>query len=107
MIGAVLLIWPGSTKILLVLFGAWIFYTGIRHILFSRSLSDNDPERSAVSTIGIIATLIGLVLLLWPQAGVTTIAWLIGIVALLVAGLLGYLARRLKQFGARIGNIGQ
>jgi uncharacterized membrane protein HdeD (DUF308 family) len=106
LIGAVLLIWPGSTKVLLVLFGAWMLYTGIRHILFSRSLPAGDQERSAVFAIGIIATVVGLVLLLWPKVGVTTLAWVIGIAALLVAGLLAYVASRLQRAGTRVGNIG-
>lgn len=107
LIGAVLLIWPGSTTVLLVLFGAWMLYTGIRSILFSRSLPAADPERAAVVTMGIIATLVGLVLLLWPKVGVTTIAWIIGISALLIAGLLVFIASRLKHVETRVGQMGQ
>ena len=107
LIGAVLLFWPGATKILLLLFGAWMFYTGIRNILYSRQLNEADPERGALRTIGIAACVVGLVLLLWPGAGVATISWVIGIAALLIAALLAFVASRLKRVVVRVESIGQ
>lgn len=105
LIGVVLLIWPASATVLLLLFGALMAYTGMRQILFSRGLPADDPARRTVRTIGIVATLVGLVLLLWPKAGVVSLAWVIGIATLLLASLLGFLASRLKQTGARIGTM--
>lgn len=102
LIGAVLLFWPGSAKILLLLFGAWMLYTGIRSFFLSRQLDAADPERSTLQLIGIIASVVGLVLLLWPGAGVATLSWLIGIAALVIAGLMIFGATRMKQLGTQV-----
>lgn len=102
LIGAVLLFWPGSAKILLVLFGAWMLYTGIRSFFLSRQLDAADPERSTLQLIGIIASIVGLVLLLWPGAGVATISWLVGIAALVISGMMIYGATRMKQLGTQV-----
>ncbi len=101
-IGAVLLLWPGSAKILLLLFGAWMLYTGIRSFFLSRQLDPMDPDRSTLRMIGIGSCIVGLVLLLWPGAGVATLSWLIGITALVIAGMMFFAATRMKQIGSEI-----
>ncbi len=105
LIGAVLLFWPGSAKILLVLFGAWMLYTGIRSFFLSRQLDAADPERSTLRLIGIVAAIVGLVLLLWPGAGVATLSWIIGITALVIAGMMIYAATRMKQIGNEVRDL--
>ena len=102
LIGAVLLLWPGSAKILLVLFGAWMIYTGIRSFFLSRQLDPIDPDRATLRLIGIGAGIVGLVLLLWPGAGVATLSWIIGITALVIAGTMFFAATRMKQIGSEI-----
>ncbi len=105
LIGAVLLLWPGSAKILLLLFGAWMLYTGIRSFFLSRQLDPIDPDRSTLRLIGIGAGIVGLVLLLWPGAGVATLSWLIGLTALVIAGMMFFAATRMKQVGSEIRDL--
>lgn len=106
-IGLVLLIWPEPfIRILLMIFGAWALYTGITQILEGRRLDPQSADRGLLTTIGILVAVIALVLIIWPQSGLVTIAWVIALAALLVAGLFIFLALRLKNLKARVGGMG-
>jgi len=101
-VGATLLFWPNSIAVLLELFGALVLYIGVRNILLSRQLSETDPERSAVRSTGMMAFVIGLVLLFWPGVGIGAISWILGLAALLVAALLFFIASRLQGVASRL-----
>lgn len=102
-VGALLLFWPGdSIRVLLVLFGIWAAFTGASQIVAARRADLPDGERSPLTAVGIVALVVGLILILWPGSGVVAISWLIAIVALLVAALLIFLALRLKRLQARL-----
>ena len=107
LIGAILLFWPGAAGIVLTLFGAWALYTGLRNILYSRQLDAADPETASIRSIGIVISIVGVVLLFWPGAGVATISWIIGIAALLIAAVLLFIASRLKTMKLRVETLGQ
>lgn len=100
--GLVLLFWPGATiRVLLVVFGAWLLFIGIGQILAARREALDADDRRVMTTIGGLAALIGLVLVVWPGSGVVAISWLIAIAALLLAALLVFVALRLKRVKAR------
>jgi uncharacterized membrane protein HdeD (DUF308 family) len=100
--GVLLLFWPeGSVRTLLVIFGIWALVTGASQLWTARQ-QEADGERSAMTTIGWVAVAVGLILIVWPGTGVVTIAWLIGIVALLLGVSLIWLARRFKRLQARV-----
>jgi uncharacterized membrane protein HdeD (DUF308 family) len=100
--GVLLLFWPeGSVRTLLVIFGIWALVTGASQLWTARQ-QEADGERSAMTTIGWVAVVVGLILIVWPGTGVVTIAWLIGIVALLLGVSLIWLARRFKRLQARV-----
>lgn len=102
-VGALLLFWPeGSVRTLLVIFGIWALLTGVSQIVAARQQQAGGDERSAMTTIGWIAAAVGVILIVWPGTGVVTIAWLIGIVALILAALLIWLALRFKRLGERL-----
>lgn len=97
-IGAVLLFWPGgSLRTLLVILGAWALFIGIGHIMASRDPSVRDTDRGLIKVIGIIVSIVGLALVLWPGAGIVTVSWVIAAGALLLAVLWITLAMRLKR----------
>jgi uncharacterized membrane protein HdeD (DUF308 family) len=103
-IGAVLLLWPGSTlRTLLMLLGTAALFAGIGQILTARRLPADDPERGAIMAIGVAAAVVGLVLAFWPGSGVAVISWVIGIAVILIGALLIYLGSRFKRLEARIG----
>lgn len=102
-IGLVLVFWPGgSVRTLLFLFGAWALFTGIGQIATARRLEAVDPDRGAMMTVGVVAAIVGLVLLFWPGSGVVAISWVIAVAALLVGGVLIYLAIRFRRLEQRI-----
>jgi uncharacterized membrane protein HdeD (DUF308 family) len=103
-IGAVLIFWPGATLRLLLLFlGVAALIAGISQILTARRMPADDPERGAVMTIGIVAAIVGLVLVFWPGSGIVVISWVISIAAILIGALLIYLGSRFKRLEARVG----
>jgi uncharacterized membrane protein HdeD (DUF308 family) len=107
-VGALLLFWPeGSVRTLLVIFGVWALLTGVSQIWAARQQEVEGGERSAMTTIGWVAAVVGLILIVWPGTGVVTIAWLIAIVALLLGVLLIWLALRLKRLQARVATFGE
>ena len=106
-IGLVLVIWPeGSLRVFLMLFGIWILFTGISQLMSARAIPREYPDRGAVLALGIIAVTVGTVLILWPGSGIVTISWLIGLSALLIGGLLSYLALRFRQLDKMMENQG-
>lgn len=101
-IGAVLLFWPReSLRTLLVIIGAWALLIGIGHVLSSRDPAVDDADRRLIKTIGITASIVGLVLVLWPGAGIVTVSWVIAAGALLLTPLWITLATRLKRLQRR------
>ncbi len=101
-IGMVLLFWPDATvRTLLVVFGAWLLFVGITQILGARRAHLQGGDRSVMTTIGGVAAVVGLILVLWPGTGVVAISWVIAIPALVVAALLIFLALRLKRVDDR------
>jgi len=53
-------------------------------------------------TIGAILFVFGVVALVWRGVGAVAVAWLIGLVSLVVGGLMVYGARRLKGVQERL-----
>jgi uncharacterized membrane protein HdeD (DUF308 family) len=105
--GIALLFWTGiSAKLLLIVLGAWALLQGAGMFLSSRSMDRDDEDRRLMSIVGAVMALIGLVLIVWPNTGVVAISWLIGLGALVVGGLLIYLATRFRRVKSRIENIG-
>jgi uncharacterized membrane protein HdeD (DUF308 family) len=105
-IGVVLLAWPSATsRTLMMLFGVWALIVGVGQIMAARRATSDESLVEVRRTVGIIAVILGIVLLVWPGAGVVTVAWLIGIVALLVGALLIFLATRVKRLRGRVDGL--
>ncbi len=106
-IGAILLFWPDITgRLLLMIVGIWALFQGVVLFLTGRQTDENDPDRSLTTTIGAVAAIAGVILIIWPGTGSVTISWMIGIVALLIGALLIFLALRLRRVTKRVDNIG-
>jgi uncharacterized membrane protein HdeD (DUF308 family) len=90
-----------------VIFGIWALLTGVSEIWAARHQEVEGGERSAITTIGWVAVVVGLIPIVWPGTGVVTIAWLIGIVALLLGVALIWLALRLKRLQAGVATMGE
>jgi uncharacterized membrane protein HdeD (DUF308 family) len=102
-----LLFWPeGSGRLLLMVLGLWALLQGALMFLAGFRADAGDPDRAPTMAIGAAAALIGLVVMLWPGTGAVTIAWLIGIAALMVGVLLVWFALRLRGVDKRVERLG-
>ncbi len=102
-LGFALLVWTGVTaKIFLVLVGIWLILQGVGLYLSSRNVEPNESERGLMQGIGIVTALIGLVFVFWTDTGEVAIAWLVGIAAVVLGGLLVYLSSRIKRLQASV-----
>jgi uncharacterized membrane protein HdeD (DUF308 family) len=104
-VGAVLLFMPG-VRLLLIILGIWTLLQGSTLLLAARKLDTTDPNRGTVTTLGVIAAIIGGILLAWPGSGAVAISWLIAALAFLVAVLMIFLALRLRRLEQRFAKLG-
>jgi uncharacterized membrane protein HdeD (DUF308 family) len=104
LVGGALLLWPdASARTLMLLLGAWALLHGAMLMWGLRQIPPDAPYRTTQRTVAIIMAILGLVLLLWPNIGVVTLSWVIGLAALALAGVLFWLSRRMKGLQLRIG----
>lgn len=104
LVGGALLLWPdASTRTLMLLLGAWALLHGVMLIWGLREMPPDARYRGTQRTVAIIMAILGLVLLLWPNVGVVTLSWVIGLAALALAGVLYWLSRRMKGLQQRVG----
>ncbi|MDB5407104.1 MAG: hypothetical protein JWL84_2016 [Rhodospirillales bacterium] len=98
--GAVMFAWPGPTLIFLVIFlGAWAIVTGVALLVAAIRLHRLHGEWLLIAN-GILSLLLGVVLFLWPIAGIVVLSWWIGFYALVFGVLLVVLAFRLRRLDA-------
>lgn len=102
-VGLALLLWPGvGTELLLTLLGVWALVQGVGLFLAGRSLRAEDEGGSLLTGAGALLAVFGLAALLWRGVGAVAVSWLIALVALVVGGLLIFVARRLKRVQHRL-----
>lgn len=107
-IGLVLLLWTGvSGKLFLILVGVWLVLQGISLFLAGFRMDSADEQRGLTIFIGGVMALIGAMFVFWTDTSVVAISWLIGLGALVIGGLLIYLATRVKRVRSRIEGIGE
>lgn len=107
-IGGALLFWPDvSGRLLLILVGIWALLQGANLWWTGWQADADDPDRSLAMTVGGVAAIAGLVLLIWPSPSSVAISWLIGIAALVIGALLIYMASRVRQAAKRVSGLGR
>ncbi|WP_170560958.1 HdeD family acid-resistance protein [Ruegeria atlantica] len=103
LIGLILLIWPeGVARLAFFLLGAWALIVGIGSLMAWRQLPDAHPDASTMRNSGVVALLIGLVLLFWPGSGMVALGWAIAFSALAFAAVMLWLAVRFKRAHDRV-----
>ena len=106
MVGGVLLFLPStSARTLLIVFGGWALFSGVRHILGARRANVEDTDRGLMITMGGAAGVVGLVLLIWLGIGVVAISWIIVLVGLIFAARLIFLTLLLKRLKKRVDKL--
>lgn len=102
-IGLAVLLWPGiTTGLLLTLLGLWALVQGAGLFLAGRALKADEEGGGLLRGAGAVLAVFGLAALVWRGVGAVAVSWLIALVALVVGGLLIFVARRLKRVQERL-----
>ncbi|KUJ76137.1 hypothetical protein AVO45_12530 [Ruegeria marisrubri] len=103
LIGLVLLIWPeGTARVAFFLLGAWALIIGIGSLMSLGQMHPQDPARPTVRNSGLVALIIGLVLIFWPGSGMVALGWAIAFSALAFAAVMLVMASRFKRAGEQV-----
>lgn len=99
--GALALLWPGITGLLLLIFiAAWAITAGVFEIMGAIKLRKEIEGEWWLIATGILSVLFGFLILLFPGAGALGIAFVIGWFAILYGALLVGFSWRLKKHAA-------
>lgn len=101
-LGLLLVLWPAeSARTLFVVLGVAALFIGISYVVTARRFGVDAMDRQLMTGAGVVASLLGVILIVWPGAGVVTLSWLIAAAALLMAAVLIFLALRFRQAAPR------
>jgi uncharacterized membrane protein HdeD (DUF308 family) len=101
-IGLLLVFWPSqSARTLFMVLGAGALFIGISYLITARRYGVGGMDRQLMVTVGIIAAVLGVILLVWPGAAVVTVSWIIALAALLLAAVLIFMGVRFKRLNPR------
>ncbi|MGR6915238.1 HdeD family acid-resistance protein [[Actinomadura] parvosata] len=102
--GIVAFVWPGITSLaLLYVVAFWAMLTGVSEIVAGihlRKLIDNEWM---FIVGGALSAIFGVLLLIWPGAGLLSLVWLIGAFAVLYGIAMIALSLRVKNFTPKAG----
>ena len=102
-IGLLLVVWPGeSARTVFVVLGAAALFIGISYVATARRYAVDAMDRRLMTTAGVVAIVLGLILMIWPGAAVVTLSWIIAAAALLMAAVLMFIAVRLRQMRVQV-----
>ena len=94
-------VWPALTALaLLYLIAGWAIVTGVLEIVAAVHLHRAHGEWLLVLN-GVLSVLFGLLVIVWPGAGVLTLLWLIGTYSIVFGVVLLVLAFRLRNLHGR------
>jgi uncharacterized membrane protein HdeD (DUF308 family) len=80
-----------------MLLGAGALFVGISYVITARRYAVDAMDRQLMTTGGIIAAVLGVILILWPGAAVVTVSWIIATAALLTAAVMIFLGVRFRS----------
>jgi uncharacterized membrane protein HdeD (DUF308 family) len=93
---------PGlTTLVLLLVISFWAIVTGVLEIVSAIRLRKEIQGEWMLVVSGIASLILGVLILFFPSSGALTIAWLIGVYAILFGLTLINLSLRLQKFGKR------
>ncbi|HEX5039841.1 MAG TPA: HdeD family acid-resistance protein [Candidatus Limnocylindria bacterium] len=85
-----------ATQVLVILIGAWAIVTGIVEIVMAIRLREQIKGEFWMGLAGVASILFGVLLFVFPRAGVLSLVWLIGAFAIVFGGFLVILGWRLR-----------
>jgi uncharacterized membrane protein HdeD (DUF308 family) len=106
--GVAVLLWPGiTTNLLLALLGVWALVQGVGMWLAGRNLRAEGEDGNLLLTVGALLAAFGIAAIVWRGVGAVAVSWIIALVALVVGGLMIFIARRLKSVQERFQTVGR
>ncbi len=97
-VGLLTLFWPGITVLVLLMFiAAWAVAGGLLRIILAFQIRHEITGEWVLIASGLLSILFGGLLIALPQAGVITLAWLIGFFAVAFGILFVWLAFHLRR----------
>ncbi len=95
--GLLTIFWPGPVAfVLLLIIAAWAVITGVFEIIAAIRLREEIEGEWLLLVGGVLSVIFGVVMAVWPAAGLLAVTWIIGFYALLYGILLIALAFRLR-----------
>lgn len=99
--GVMAFIWPALTALaLLYLIAGWAIVTGVLEVVAAVHLHRAHGEWLLIIN-GVLSILFGLLIVVWPGAGLITLLWMIGVYAVIFGATLLVLAIRLRSLHGR------
>lgn len=97
-LGLLLVLWPGeSARTLIVVMGAAALFIGISYVVTARRFGVDAMDRQLMTVGGVIGSVLGVILMIWPGAAAVMFSWMIAAAALLMAAALIFLGVRFRQ----------
>lgn len=98
LVGLLLVLWPGeSARTLIVVMGAAALFIGISYVVTARRFGVDAMDRQLMTGAGVVASLLGVILIIWPRVAAVMFSWMIAAAALLMAAVLIFLGLRFRQ----------
>ncbi|MCI2393899.1 HdeD family acid-resistance protein [Aliiroseovarius sediminis] len=99
-VGLMVLLWPGVTSLVLLMFiAAWAVVGGLIRIVLAFQIRKEITGEWVLILGGILSILFGGLLVALPQVGLVTLVWLVGFYAIAFGVLFVMLAFRLRKLG--------
>ena len=96
--GAVALVWPGMTAIVLaILVGAWAVVTGVGEVFAAVRQLRSERRGGLLLLAGVLSVVAGVLILVWPVPGAIVLALLIGWFSMLYGIVLAVLGMQLRS----------
>ncbi|WP_113701632.1 HdeD family acid-resistance protein [Nonomuraea lactucae] len=96
--GIIAFVWPGITSLaLLFVVAFWAIFTGVSEIVAGIQMRQVIQNEWALIVGGVLSVIFGVLLLIWPGAGLLTLVWLLGIFAVLYGIAMVILSFKVKK----------
>ena len=91
-------IWPGITSLaLLYVIAFWAIFTGVAEIMYGIQIRKEIENEWMLILGGVLSVIFGILLLIWPGAGMLSLVWLIAIFAILYGIAMVALSFKVKK----------